>query len=170
LGGIYSPQPPTSRWGRLLSMGAPDSPVRHWTGPVDCPVRCHVTQPLGSGAVDCWRLCPFAAPDSPVPHRTGLVQCPVCLSLYALTLHALFFTVHQSQRLLQSTVARCSRCFVGAPDSPVNYSGVRLKKPESGWFELYGLGAPDTVRWHTGQSGASFLNTPKFLCSIEFDP
>jgi hypothetical protein len=28
LGGIYSPQPPQSRWGRLLSMGAPDSPVR----------------------------------------------------------------------------------------------------------------------------------------------
>jgi hypothetical protein len=36
LGGIYSPQPPTSRWGRLLSMGAPDSPVRR-----------HVTQMLG---------------------------------------------------------------------------------------------------------------------------
>jgi hypothetical protein len=31
LGGIYSPQPPRSRWGRLLVMGAPDSPVRHWT-------------------------------------------------------------------------------------------------------------------------------------------
>jgi hypothetical protein len=28
VGGIYSPQPPNNRWGRLLSMGAPDSPVR----------------------------------------------------------------------------------------------------------------------------------------------
>jgi hypothetical protein len=28
VGGIYSPQPPKDRWGRLLSMGAPDSPVR----------------------------------------------------------------------------------------------------------------------------------------------
>jgi hypothetical protein len=28
VGGIYSPQPPSSRWGSLLSMGAPDSPVR----------------------------------------------------------------------------------------------------------------------------------------------
>jgi hypothetical protein len=36
VGGIYSPQAPTSRWGRLLSMGAPDSPVRRY-----------VTQPLG---------------------------------------------------------------------------------------------------------------------------
>jgi hypothetical protein len=39
LGGIYSPQPPTSRWGRLLSMGAPDNPVRR-----------HVTQPLEFGS------------------------------------------------------------------------------------------------------------------------
>jgi hypothetical protein len=30
-------------------MGAPDSPVRHRTGPVDCPVRRHVTQSLGFG-------------------------------------------------------------------------------------------------------------------------
>jgi hypothetical protein len=28
LGGIYSPQPPHSRWGWLLSMGARDGPVR----------------------------------------------------------------------------------------------------------------------------------------------
>jgi hypothetical protein len=28
LGGIYSPQPPHSRWGGCLSMGVPDSPVR----------------------------------------------------------------------------------------------------------------------------------------------
>jgi hypothetical protein len=27
LGGIYSPQPPIDRWGRLLSVGAPHSPV-----------------------------------------------------------------------------------------------------------------------------------------------
>jgi hypothetical protein len=28
VGGIYSPQPPNNRWGWLLSMGTPDSPVR----------------------------------------------------------------------------------------------------------------------------------------------
>jgi hypothetical protein len=39
LGGIYIPQPPNGRWGWLLSMSAPDSPV-----------RCHVTQPLGFGS------------------------------------------------------------------------------------------------------------------------
>jgi hypothetical protein len=31
LGGIYSPQQPNNSWGRLLSMGAPNSPVRHQT-------------------------------------------------------------------------------------------------------------------------------------------
>jgi hypothetical protein len=47
LGGIYSPQPPYSRWPRLLAMGAPDSPVRHQLGTVRCLVRRHVSQPLG---------------------------------------------------------------------------------------------------------------------------
>jgi hypothetical protein len=32
-GGIYSPNHQNSRWGGLLSMGAPDSPVRHLTLP-----------------------------------------------------------------------------------------------------------------------------------------
>jgi hypothetical protein len=31
VGGIYSPQPPTSYWGWLLSMGKLDSSVRHRT-------------------------------------------------------------------------------------------------------------------------------------------
>jgi hypothetical protein len=39
-----------SHWGRLVAMGAPDSPVRHRTGTVPCPVRRHITQPLGFGA------------------------------------------------------------------------------------------------------------------------
>jgi hypothetical protein len=30
VGGIYSPNHQSGRWGRLLSYGAPDSPVRHW--------------------------------------------------------------------------------------------------------------------------------------------
>jgi hypothetical protein len=38
------------------------------------------------------------------------------------------------------------------PDSPVNYSGAPLNFPEGDEFELESSGAPDTVRWHTGQS------------------
>jgi hypothetical protein len=40
------------------------------------------------------------------------------------------------------------------PDSPVNYSGAPLDFPEGEEFSAKSPGAPDTVRWHTGQSGA----------------
>jgi hypothetical protein len=39
LGGIYSPNHQKSRWWRLLSYGAPDSPVVHRTITIHCPVR-----------------------------------------------------------------------------------------------------------------------------------
>jgi hypothetical protein len=42
----------------------------------------------------------------------------------------------------------------GAPDSPVNYSKAPLRIPEGEEFSLESPGAPDTVRWCTGQSGA----------------
>jgi hypothetical protein len=54
VGGIYSPQPLSSRWLTLLSMGAPDSPVAHRTVTVHCPVRATSARPLGFGAVDRW--------------------------------------------------------------------------------------------------------------------
>jgi hypothetical protein len=42
----------------------------------------------------------------------------------------------------------------GAPDSPVNYSGAPLKILEGEELGVEFPGALDTVRWHTGQSGA----------------
>jgi hypothetical protein len=36
----------------------------------------------------------------------------------------------------------------------VNYSAAALRIPEGAKFSLEFPGAPDTVRWHTGQSGA----------------
>jgi hypothetical protein len=36
----------------------------------------------------------------------------------------------------------------------VNYSGAALRIPEGEQFGVGFPGAPDTVRWHTGQSGA----------------
>jgi hypothetical protein len=80
-------------------MGAPDSPVRHWTYTVGCPVRRHVTQPLGFGAKSivgalspCGTGQSGATPDSPVPSDFA-----------ALTSVAELFTLSV---LLQSTVAR----------------------------------------------------------------
>jgi hypothetical protein len=71
--------------------------------------------------------------------------------------HALF--THCS--LLQTTVGAVSRCSAwhtgqsgATPDSPVNYSEVAPQKPEAEQFRVNLPGAPDTVRWHIGQSGA----------------
>jgi hypothetical protein len=124
VGGIYSPQPPRSCWGRLLAMGAPDSLVRHRTGPVHCPVRRHVTQPLWFGSNR--PLAPLSSSGT----RQVMFTVRCASDSTALTLRALFLC----QWLLPSTVARVSRCSAGTPDSPVNYSGVCLVKPESGWF------------------------------------
>jgi hypothetical protein len=37
----------------------------------------------------------------------------------------------------------------------VNFSALALEIPEGDAFELKSSGAPDTVRWHTGQSGGT---------------
>jgi hypothetical protein len=41
-----------------------------------------------------------------------------------------------------------------SPDSPVNYSGTPSEIPEGSEFSFKCPGAPDTVRWCTGQSDA----------------
>jgi hypothetical protein len=82
------------------------------------------------------------------------VDCPVRLLEPALTsartgAHCSAFNV-----LCIRPLARSSRCSAGTLDSPVNYSGVAPRIPEGGKFGVGFPGAPDTVRWHTGQSGA----------------
>jgi hypothetical protein len=57
--------------------------------------------------------------------------------------------------------------FLGTPDSPVNYSGAPLDFPEGEVFSAKSPGAPDTVQWHTGQSGAPDQGTLRLsLCSF----
>jgi hypothetical protein len=176
-GGIYSPQPQISRWGRLLAMDAPDSPVRHRTCTVGCPVRRHVTQPLGFGSSR-----PLASLSSCGTGQSGATPDRSCsLSGAPLTLR-LWLCAHCSSlficyQLLQSTVARASRYSAGTPDSPVAHQTVRwiiaeraCGNPRVAGSTLYGPGAPDTVRWHTGQSDAPDQSTLGFFCSFEFDP
>jgi hypothetical protein len=95
-----------------------------------------------------------APPDSPVVHRTVTVHCLVRLLAPVLTspradAHCSAFIVRCRRPL-----ALCSRYSAGTPDSPVNYSGVAPRIPEGGKFRVGFPGAPDTVRWQTGQSGA----------------
>jgi hypothetical protein len=63
--------------------------------------------------------------------------------------------------LLQTTIGDISCCCAwhtgqsgATPDSPVNYSGVAPQIPEAEQFRVDFPGAPDTVRWCTGQSSA----------------
>jgi hypothetical protein len=64
---------------------------------------------------------------------------------------------------LQATVALASRCSAGAPDSPVNYSGAALLKPEDEEFRV--------VRpWCTRQSGAPDQGALRFLLLLSFEP
>jgi hypothetical protein len=44
------------------------------------------------------------------------------------------------------------------------------RNPKVKSSELYGRGALDTVRWHTGQSGAPDQGTLWFLFSFPFEP
>jgi hypothetical protein len=146
VGGIYSPKHQSVRWGRLLSKGAPDSPVRQPRHPT---VRVRPLELLTAGPS-----------DSPVVHLTVTVHCPVRLLAPALTLRALF--THCS--LLQTTVGAVSRCSAwhtgqsgATPDSPMNYTGVAPRKPEAEQFRVNLPGAPDTVRCaRPGQPSVGF--------------
>jgi hypothetical protein len=64
---------------------------------------------------------------------------------------------------VQSTVARIVISPFGAPDSPVNYSRVRLEKHEGEEFEV-------DSPWCTGQSGAPTRVLFGFFCSFLFHP
>jgi hypothetical protein len=103
----------------------------------------------------------------PVVHRTGPVDCPVRQLRVLCPLRA-------QARIKCVAVDRCARsslCSTGTPDSPVNYSGVASHFPEGGKFIVECPGAPDTVLWHTGQSGApdqgAFWDV---FCSLYLNP
>jgi hypothetical protein len=65
-------------------MGALDSPVRHWTGPVDYLVRCHVTQPLGFGSyrpLEALSSCGTGQSDATPDRSCSLSGAPLTLRL-----------------------------------------------------------------------------------------
>jgi hypothetical protein len=102
-----------------------------------------------------------AAPD----RHCSLSGAP---SAATLTLRELSAHCSRCRRPLESTVALASCCSGGTPDSPVNYSGARPQKPEGEELESIAPGAPDTVRWHTGQSGAPDQGSLRFLLLLSF--
>jgi hypothetical protein len=121
-----------------------------------CPVRLPrhlavVFRPL--------ELLSSGPPDSPVVHRTGTVQCVWCAIWFCSDsgAHCSAFNAFCRRPLAQSIVVAslAHRTLSGAtPDSSVNYSGAASRIPEGEQFGVGVPGAPDNVRWHTGQSGA----------------
>jgi hypothetical protein len=119
-------------------MGAPDNPVRQPRHPT---VRVMTVSTVG--ALTAWCTGPSgAAPD----RYCSLSGVP---SGAALTLRKLSAHYSLVSRTLESTVALATIALLGTLDSPVNYHGESPQKPEGEEFNLYGPGAPDTVRWHT---------------------
>jgi hypothetical protein len=103
------------------------------------------------------------------PNRScSLSDAPSGVALTSASAVALF-TVHY--RLLQTTIGAVSRSSTGTPDSPVNYSRVAPRKPEASKFEMIHPGAPDTVRWCTGQSSAPDQGSLRLsFCSFYLNP
>jgi hypothetical protein len=119
----------------LLSSGAPDSPVRHRTATVACPVRDSLPN----------RAQTTVAAPGPLAHRTlsgahRTVRCP----------HRSLELPRVTRRFRGRQLAPAT---VGSPDSPVNYSRTPPSNPESGEFTTNQPGALDTVRCTTGQFG-----------------
>jgi hypothetical protein len=141
-----------NRWGRLLSMGAPDSPVRQPRHPI---VRV-----LAVSTVGALSSCGTGQSGATLDRYCALSGAPLAA---ALTLREL--STHCNTLQVSIVVDRYagSRCSAGAPDSPVNYSGARHQKPEGEEFEV--------VRpWHTGQSGALDQGSLQFLLLLSFEP
>jgi hypothetical protein len=88
--------------------------------------------------------------DCPVVHWTGPVDCPV----HQLRVLCLLRVQARIKCVAVDRCARSSHCSAGTLDSPMNYSGAASHFPEGEEFSVECPGAPDTVQWHTGQSGA----------------
>jgi hypothetical protein len=113
-GVFIAPNHQFNRWGRLLSMGAPDSPVRQPRHPT---VRVLTVSTVG-GLSSCGTRQSGAALD----RYCSLSGAPSggC-SDSARTVRTLCVV----RRPLESTVALASRFSAGAPDSPVAHRTVR---------------------------------------------
>jgi hypothetical protein len=109
-------------WGWLLSMGAPDSPMRQPRHPT---VRVSTQSTIGalisggtgwSGAASDWH-CSLSGTSL----TSALTSAANCSAV---------------RGTVESTVAPKSRCSTVTPDSPVNYSGATPENPEGEEFGL----------------------------------
>jgi hypothetical protein len=143
-------------WGVFIALNHQGS---RWGGcwrwahrTVQCLVRRHVTQPLGFWSS--WPLAPLSSCGT--GQSGGVPDSLVPLSHYSDFCYVLCCTVHAVR------VGRCVELAV----APLAHRTVRwiieecaCDFPRMASWPLYGPGALDTIRWHTGQSGASDHST-----------
>jgi hypothetical protein len=138
----------------LLSGGAPDSLMHHWT--VTVAVRCAI-----SFQIRCIRPLVLG-----VGWRTG--HCPVVHTGQSGVPNRPLLRATRRPRIAQPTVCAGDHWLTGQsgapPNSPMNYSRTPLCFPESSRFTASQPGALDTVRCTTGQSGVPGQS----WCSLNF--
>jgi hypothetical protein len=156
VGGIYSPNHQTSRlvkvavaW-RTGQSGAPPDTVR---------CACHVTKPLDS---DRWSFCLLG--HRTVRWCTGQALFTVRCAIWLCSDSGAHYSAFNA--FCRRPLVRSSCCSAGTPDSPVNYSGAASRIPEGEQFGVEVPGAPDTVRWCTGQSGAPDQGTLRLTFAL----
>jgi hypothetical protein len=147
-------------------VGPPGCPVVHRTSPVDCPV-CHPrvlcsSARAGAHLMRCSR--PLARSSR---CSAGSPDCPVC------TGHVWWIIAERKSEAGEFRVAllwSTGHCPVVHQTCPVNYSETPLKIPEGAKLVVEFPSTPDTVRWHTGQSGAPEHGSLRLSLALLVEP
>jgi hypothetical protein len=162
-GGIYSLQPLSSRWLSLLLMGTPDSSMVHRTLYCSLSGECHVSRPLGFGAVDCWSplsSCGTGQSDS-TPYS------PVCSDFAVLTSD--FYIVHYSLFVAVDHWAKLTVALLAHQTGQWIIAKWLWEKPESGQFaRCLSLGTGQCPMCHWQHQCLSLLQTCRVLQLIFF--
>jgi hypothetical protein len=132
--------------------------------PPDSPVRLPRHQTVGASVFWGTRQS-GAAPDK----HCSLSGAPSgsALTLARTVAHSMRSADDRWREVVVAPLAhRTVRCATG--HCPVNYSGAASRIPEGEQFGVGVPGAPDTVRWHTGQSGAPDHSTLRLTLALYF--
>jgi hypothetical protein len=153
LEGIYSLQPLPSRW---LSMA-------HRTGYCSLSGACHVSRPLGFGAVDHWSLLSSCC----TRQSGGTPDISGAIWLWCSDFCTVRFYCSRSRPLAHLTVAPLAHRKLSYADRTIRWIIAEqfLEKPESGWFALCSAWAPDTVRSLLSPQLNFFLGLCWTLCT-----
>jgi hypothetical protein len=170
VGGIYSPNHQTSHlvkaavaW-RTGQSGAPATSPSRWILTIGASVFWATGQ--SGGAPDMYCLLSDAPSGSALTlARTVAHLMPSADDCWREV--AVAPLAHRAVRCYTGHCPVLHRTLSGAtPDSPVNYSGAASRIPEGEQFGVGVSGAPDTVRWCTGQSGAPDQGTLRLIFAL----